>query len=97
MASMKLFRGDPGLVRFEGDGVCVTVDLVRSAEGVEFLSVLDRLTLDAGALPHIIKDSRLPRDVAARAYPGYEEFRARRLAHDPAHLFRSELSTRLGL
>jgi decaprenylphospho-beta-D-ribofuranose 2-oxidase len=97
MASMKLFRGEGGLVRFESDGVCVTVNLVRSAAGVAFLAVLDRLTLDAGALPHIVKDSRLPREVVARAYPGYEEFRERRRAHDPAGLFRSELSARLGL
>ena len=97
MASMKLFRGERGLVRFESDGVCVTVNLVRSAAGVAFLSVLDRLTLEAGALPHIVKDSRLPREVVARAYPGCGEFRERRLAHDPAELFRSELSTRLGL
>jgi decaprenylphospho-beta-D-ribofuranose 2-oxidase len=97
MVSMKLFRGDPGLIRFEADGVCVTVDLVRSAEGAAFLSVLDQLTLEAGGLPHIVKDSRLPADVVARAYPGYEEFRARLFAHDPARLFRSELSSRLRL
>jgi decaprenylphospho-beta-D-ribofuranose 2-oxidase len=97
MLSLKLFRGTRGLVRFEGDGVCVTVDLVRSRQGLEFLAALDRLTLEAGGLPHIVKDSRLSREVVARAYPGYEEFRARRLAHDPDGLFRSELSTRLGL
>jgi decaprenylphospho-beta-D-ribofuranose 2-oxidase len=97
MASMKLFRGERRFVRFESDGVCVTVNLVRSAPGVAFLSVLDRLTLEAGGLPHIVKDSRLPRDVVSRAYPGYGEFCARRLAHDPARLVRSELSTRLGL
>ena len=79
------------------DGVCVTVNLVRSSGGVEFLRTLDRLTLDAGGLPHVVKDSRLPAEVVARAYPGYEEFRARRRAHDPEGLFRSELSARLGL
>jgi decaprenylphospho-beta-D-ribofuranose 2-oxidase len=97
MASMKLFRGERGLLRFESAGVCVTVNLCRTAEGVAFLSTLDRLTLDAGGLPHVVKDSRLPADVVAHAYAGYEEFRARRRAHDPAALFRSELSTRLGL
>ena len=97
MASMKLFRGERSLLRFESDGVCVTVNLVRSPGGVEFLRTLDRLTLDAGGLPHVVKDSRLPAEVVARAYPGYEEFRARRRAHDPEGLFRSELSARLGL
>lgn len=97
MASLKLFRGEPKLVRFEGDGVCVTLDLVRSAEGLRFFDVLDRLTLEHGALPHIIKDSRLPAAVVARSYPGYEEFRERRRALDPATGFRSELSARLAL
>lgn len=97
MASMKLFRGEGGLLRFEGDGVCVTIDLVRSREGLDFLPVLDRLTLEFGGLPHIIKDSRLPADVVARAYPGYEEFRERRRRIDPEGVFRSELSVRLEL
>jgi hypothetical protein len=77
--------------------VCVTLDLVRSAEGLRFFDVLDRLTLEHGALPHIIKDSRLPAAVVARSYPGYEEFRERRRALDPATGFRSELSARLAL
>ena len=97
MASMKLFRGEERFLRFEADGVCVTIDLVRSREGLGFLSVLDRLTLDFGGRPHIIKDSRLPPDVVARSYPGYEEFRERRRALDPGAAFRSELSTRLAL
>jgi len=97
MASMKLFRGERRYLRFESDGVCVTVNLCRTPEAVAFLSTLDRLTLEAGGLPHIVKDSRLPADVVARAYPAYELFRERRRAHDEAGLFRSELSARLGL
>jgi decaprenylphospho-beta-D-ribofuranose 2-oxidase len=97
MLSMKLFRGEGSLLRFEGDGVCVTIDLVRSPEGLAFLSVIDRLTLEFGGLPHIIKDSRLPSDVVARAYSGLEEFRERRRALDPGCAFGSELSARLGL
>jgi decaprenylphospho-beta-D-ribofuranose 2-oxidase len=97
MTSMKLFRGEERFLRFEADGVCVTIDLVRSPEGLGFLSVLDRLTLEFGGRPHIIKDSRLPADVVARSYPGYEEFRERRRALDPGGTFRSELSARLGL
>jgi decaprenylphospho-beta-D-ribofuranose 2-oxidase len=97
MVSMKLFRGEQHLLRFEGDGVCVTVNLVRSREGVEFVGILDRLTLAAGGIPHIIKDSRLPAAVVAGSYPEYASFRERLHAHDPGRLFRSDLSTRLGL
>jgi decaprenylphospho-beta-D-ribofuranose 2-oxidase len=97
MMSMKLFRGEQRLLRFEGDGVCVTVNLVRSGDGVGFLTVLDRLTLAAGGIPHIVKDSRLPAAVAGQSYPDYEAFRERLRAHDPERLFRSDLSVRLGL
>jgi len=97
MASLKLFRGEPGLLRFEGDGVCVTLDLVRSPEGLRFLERLDRLTLDASGLPHLVKDSRLPAAVVAASYPGHAAFRERRRRFDPDGLFRSELSTRLAL
>jgi hypothetical protein len=97
MASMKLFRGEKRLLRFEGDGVCVTLNLVRSAEGLRFLEVLDRLTLDCSGLPHIVKDSRLPAGVVTRSYPEYDEFREKRRAFDPGDTFRSELSARLAL
>lgn len=97
MTSLKLFRGSGRWLRFEGDGVCFTVDLVRSAEGLEFLETLDRLTLAAGGLPHIVKDSRLPAQVVAGCYPEYEDFRRLRRAYDPEGSFRSELAVRLGL
>jgi decaprenylphospho-beta-D-ribofuranose 2-oxidase len=97
MVSLKLFRGTSRLLRFEGDGVCVTLDLVRSRPALAFLQVLDELTVAAGALPHIIKDSRLPGPVVRKCYPEYERFRERLHVHDPARLFRSELSRRLDL
>jgi decaprenylphospho-beta-D-ribofuranose 2-oxidase len=97
MASLKLFRGEARFVRFEADGVCVTLDLVRSRAGLAFMERLDRLVLDASGLPHIVKDSRLPRDVVARSYPGYEEFRQRRRTYDADGRFRSTLSARLEL
>jgi decaprenylphospho-beta-D-ribofuranose 2-oxidase len=97
MASLKLFRGEPRFVRFEGDGVCVTLDLVRSAAGLAFMDRLDRLMLECGGLPHLIKDSRLSAAVAARSYSGYREFRERRRVYDPAGRFRSGLQARLEL
>lgn len=97
MTSMKLFRGQQRFLRFEGDGVCFTMDLVRSAPGLAFLPVLDRLTLAAGGIPNVVKDSRLPASVVARSYPEYEKFRERLRAYDAQRLFRSELSERLGL
>jgi FAD/FMN-containing dehydrogenase len=97
MGSLKLFRGEHRYVRFEGDGVCVTLDLVRTPDALRFFGRLDAMTLAAGGLPHIVKDSRLAAGVVARAYSGYEEFRARRRALDPQGQFRSAMSLRLEL
>jgi decaprenylphospho-beta-D-ribofuranose 2-oxidase len=97
MISMKLFRGEPRLLCFEGSGVCVTIDFARSSATTKFLGVFDEMCVTAGALPNLIKDSRIPLEVVRRCYPGYEEFRDRIQTHDPERLFRSELSQRLGL
>jgi len=97
MMSMKLFRGTQSLLRFEADGVCFTVNLMRSERGRSFLDRLDRLTIDHGGLPHIIKDSRLPAEVVRRCYPGFDEFRARLHRFDPGRVCRTEISRRLGL
>ena len=40
---------------------------------------------------------RNPASVVRACYPEYEQFRSRLHALDPARLFRSELSNRLGL
>jgi decaprenylphospho-beta-D-ribofuranose 2-oxidase len=97
MLSMKLFKGTQRLLRFEGDGVCFTADLVRSPAGLSFLSVLDRLTTAAGGIPNITKDSRLPVAVVRQCYPEYERFRQNLRVFDPERRFRSELSERLEL
>ena len=98
MASLKLFRGEPRLLRFEADGVCVTLDLVRSADGIRFLE--RARPPDARRRRRCRTSSRTrgcPAAVVARSYPGYEEFRERRRALDPSGRFRSELSARLAL
>ena len=97
LLSFKLFKGDQRLLRFERDGVCVTLYLARSRAGLAFLKLLDQLTIDSGSLPNIIKDSRLPYPIVRACYPQYEAFRDALRAYDPARLFRSELSERLQL
>jgi decaprenylphospho-beta-D-ribofuranose 2-oxidase len=97
MMSVKAFEGTPRLLRFDGRGVAITLDLGRSAATSDLQHRLDELTIAAGGLPHIIKDSRLPRDVVRACYAQYEAFRAERRRFDPERRYRSELSERLGL
>ena len=97
MVSVKPFAGASRHLCFEGDGICVTLDLIRSGEAVAFLGVLDQMTLAARGIPNLLKDSRLSRSVVRACYPEYDLFRERLRAYDPERLFRSELSSRLGL
>jgi decaprenylphospho-beta-D-ribofuranose 2-oxidase len=97
LASAKLFRGEQDLLRFTGDGVCMAINIPRMNGSLEFAAFLDDLLPNLGAIPNIIKDSRLPQAAVARAYPQYELFRQRLRAFDPERVYRSELSRRLEL
>jgi decaprenylphospho-beta-D-ribofuranose 2-oxidase len=97
LVSCKLFAGDRRYLRFDGAGLCLALDFPRGREGSLFASFLDDLVRDLRALPNIIKDSRLPREVVVACYPEYESFRQGLRVFDPIRLYRSEVSERLGL
>jgi decaprenylphospho-beta-D-ribofuranose 2-oxidase len=97
LASAKLFRGQRELIRFTGDGICLTLNFPRDQAGAAFASFMDDLMLEHGGWPNLIKDSRLTADVVNAAYPECEQFRERLRAFDPRRLYRSELSERIRL
>jgi len=97
LASCKLFRGVPKYLRFDGDGLCLAVDVPEGPDGERLSVFLDGLVRDLGGRPNIIKDSRLPREIAQACYPEYDAFRDGLRRFDPQRLFASELSERLGL
>ena len=97
LLSMKVFAGEPRLLRFERDGVCLTLNLERNAATLDLLARLDELSIDTRALPNIIKDSRIPLRVVRACYAEYERFRQELAAFDSRRRFRSELSERLAL
>ncbi len=97
LLSMKLFRGTKKFLRFEGNGVCITLNFARTPKVLRFLDRLDELTIAVGGKPNLIKDSRLPLPVVRECYSQYEVFRDNLHRYDPQRLFRSELSERLDL
>lgn len=97
LASVKLFSGKQDLLRFAGEGLCICLDFPRCSNSGAFLQFLDKLMLECRGVPNIIKDSRLPQDVVREAYPQYDRFRSQLLQFDPARIYQSELSKRLGL
>ncbi len=93
----KPFAGTSDFLRFAGDGISVAVEVPRGGRSDAFMAELDRFIVAEGGRPNLIKDGRLPREVADATYPEIERFRAFRRAWDKGGRFRSELSLRLAL
>lgn len=97
MGSLKLFKGRRRFLRYEMDGLCVTFDFARTQKTLKGLPLLDKLLIDTGGLPNLIKDSRIPREVVSACYPEMDKTRDALRNYDGERLFRSEMSERLGL
>ncbi|HEY2797442.1 MAG TPA: FAD-binding oxidoreductase [Thermoanaerobaculia bacterium] len=97
LASCKLFKGERSLLRFDGTGICLALDFPSSSRSERLAEFLDRVVREAGGLPNIVKDSRLPRETVEACYPEVESFRRSLRAFDPLRLYRSEISERLAL
>ncbi|HND04235.1 MAG TPA: FAD-binding oxidoreductase [Candidatus Obscuribacter sp.] len=98
LGSAKYFSGSPNLLRFNGSGVCFALNFPRCTAGARFIEFIDRLCLEEGFLPYIVKDSRLPLSVVEHCYgEHYHNFKKRLKAFDPERLFQSEVSRRLAL
>ena len=97
LGSLKLFRGDPKLLWFRGDGVCLAIDVAAGERAARLLAQLDRMALDHGALVNLAKDSRIDAATVRALYPGYAEFRRRLRDHDPGRRFDSMLRRRIGV
>lgn len=95
--SCKAMGGKQSLLRFEGPGFSLAVNMVRDRRALAFLAVLDELVLQFRAIPSLIKDSRLPRVVVERCYPELKTFRRLLRQVDPSYPYASELSRRLAL
>lgn len=93
----KPFDGVPDLIRFDGCGTSLAVEMPHSAAADMLMREIDRLVIDIDGRPNIIKDSRLPRPIFEATYPHCDRFRRILRQWDPKRLFRSELSERLGL
>jgi len=94
---MKPFGGEPRLLRFEGDGLSLAIEVARGRAALALFADLDALDVELGCRANILKDARLPAAAVAAQYSGLETFRSRLLAFDPDRLMQSSLSRRIGL
>lgn len=93
--SLKKLSGEQKLLRFEGNGICVTFDFVNNKKNHLFLVKIDELCVKYNVLPSIIKDSRLSQSIFEKCYSEVEIFRKKLISFDKKRIYQSELSKRL--
>ena len=95
--SLKPFRGNQKFLQFCGNGFSVAMDFPNSQSTNRFFPKIDELVISYKAIPNIIKDSRIPKNVVENCFPEYNEFCKILKKIDPDRVFRSHLSNQLGL
>ena len=94
---MKLFNGKQKLLHFSDEGLSIILNLKHCNSTLKFLEKLDDVVISYKALPYIVKDSRLTKEVVEQCYPEYHVFKEILNEIDPKRIFKSELSERMNL
>lgn len=94
---MKLFNGKQKLLHFSDEGLSIILNLKHCNSTLKFLEKLDDVVISYKALPYIVKDSRLTKEVVEQCYPEYYVFKEILNEIDPKRIFKSELSERMNL
>jgi hypothetical protein len=89
--------GEHKYLRFEGNMICLTFNIVKNEKNLNFVNELDKLYIQYDVVPSIIKDSRLKKEVFNKCYKFADEFRKDLRSFDHKRFYRSELSDRLEL
>ncbi len=97
LGSLKLFNGKSMHLRFDGEGVCLALDVRNCKSAMLFFQELDMISLECGAIVNLSKDSRLTADMISKTFPEYEIFKMGIKKYDPDGMIKSVLKTRLML
>ncbi|MEW6756273.1 MAG: FAD-binding oxidoreductase [Candidatus Latescibacterota bacterium] len=98
LAVLKTLGPERGLLSFPMPGYTLALDIpLRDGGVIPFLRDLNRTVIRAGGRSYLAKDAILQGEEVEAMYPRLPEFRQVRHRYDPAGLFRSALSDRLGL
>lgn len=95
LGSLKIFRGQGRYLNFDGEGICLALDVPATAAAFAFFARLDQLVGSLGGIVNISKDSRLGADIVSRLFPDYGRFKALIAGHAPGTKLNSALRERL--
>ena len=95
--SVKEISGEHRYLRFEGNMIVLSFNIVKNKKNLNFINDLDKLYIKYEVVPSIIKDSRLKRETFNKCYKFANEFRKDLRNFDPKRSYRSEFSDRLDL
>ncbi len=97
LAVLKLFGKQESLISFPMEGYTLALDFPIMPGLMKFLNKLDDIVLKYDGRFYFTKDSRLKPEKFAPGYPNLDSFLAIKRKYDPANLFSSTQSKRLGL
>ena len=97
LSSLKLFAGEPRLLWFRGNGVCLTLDGPATSSTRSLFAKLDELAIELRAPVNLSKDSRLEAETVAAIFPGYGDFVEALHEFDPRRRVDSQLRRRIGV
>ncbi len=91
-------EGDAGMLSFPMAGWTLALDFPAGTPWLaSLLGELDEMVVGAGGRLYLAKDSRIPAELMGAMYPRLDDFRRLRARVDPAGVFCSDLSRRLGI
>lgn len=97
LCSLKWFHGEQKYLRFNGRGLCFSIDFAAEKKTFQILGELDKICIKHSAVVAISKDSRLSEETVKSLFLERDLFKKKLIEIDPARRFQSELAKRLKL
>lgn len=94
---LKKFGKAQGILSFPFEGYTFAIDFPVTPQLKPFTQKLDKMVLDMGGRIYLGKDAYLDENTFKAMYPQYKEWQEIKKKYDPANVFTSDLSRRIGL
>ena len=68
MSFIKIFNGEKRNLMFDGKGVALSIEFLNQKKYIDFLTILDQLNTECGAITALYKDSRVSKKTVIKQY-----------------------------